>query len=195
MLLLADRNFPGHNLWGLAADTGADLLWRIKHKQVFVTVKVLPDGSFISIMPTPAETVRHGQARAQGRVLPDLPQGHTVRVIEYTVTVRAADDSSRTEPFRLVTTIVDHERAPAAQLAAVYQQRWENEASKPQCCHSRGWSASPCAPSGSVLIRSAWLFSQGRRVCAPRGSRCSARSRSTSAGSARTTVSRARGCR
>jgi hypothetical protein len=27
MLLLADRNFPGHELWGLAAETGADLLW------------------------------------------------------------------------------------------------------------------------------------------------------------------------
>jgi hypothetical protein len=129
MLLLADRNFPGHDLWGLAAGTGADLLWRIKHKQVFVTVKVLPDGSFISIMPTPAETVRHGQARARGRVLPEPPQGHTVRIIEYTVTVRASDGSSRTEPFRLVTTILDHELAPAAQLAAVYQQRWENESS------------------------------------------------------------------
>ena len=30
MLLLADRNFPGWELWGLAAGTGADLAWRIK---------------------------------------------------------------------------------------------------------------------------------------------------------------------
>src|SRR3954464_15123314 len=28
MLLLADRNFAGHELWGLAAATGADLIWR-----------------------------------------------------------------------------------------------------------------------------------------------------------------------
>jgi hypothetical protein len=30
MLLLADRNFPGWELWGLAAGTGADPAWRIK---------------------------------------------------------------------------------------------------------------------------------------------------------------------
>lgn len=28
MLVLADRDFPGHDLWGQAAATGADLLWR-----------------------------------------------------------------------------------------------------------------------------------------------------------------------
>lgn len=67
MLLLCDRAFAGHELWGLAADTGADLLWRIKSNQVFVPVEVLPDGSFISVMPTPAEGIRHGQARAKAR--------------------------------------------------------------------------------------------------------------------------------
>jgi hypothetical protein len=30
MLLLADRNFPGHQLWGEAIATGADLAWRLK---------------------------------------------------------------------------------------------------------------------------------------------------------------------
>ena len=29
MLALADRNFPGYDLWGQAAATGADLLWRV----------------------------------------------------------------------------------------------------------------------------------------------------------------------
>jgi hypothetical protein len=126
MLLLADRNFPGHELWGLAAGTGADLLWRIKKNNVFVPLQVLPDGSFTSVMPTPAENVRHGQARAAGRVLPEPPEGHTVRIIEYTVTVHGAD-ATRTETFRLVTTLLDPVAAPAAQLAALYAQRWEIE--------------------------------------------------------------------
>jgi hypothetical protein len=39
MLLLADRNFPGYQLWGMVAATGADLLWRIKGNQVFMVVK------------------------------------------------------------------------------------------------------------------------------------------------------------
>ena len=127
MLLLADRNFPGWELWGLAAGTGADLAWRIKKNLVFTPFKVLPDGSFLSVMPTPAENLRLGQARAAGRIPPGPPEGHTVRIIEYTVTVRAADGTTRIEPFRLATTLLDHQRAPAAGLAALYHQRWESE--------------------------------------------------------------------
>jgi Transposase DDE domain len=51
-----------------------------------------------------------------------------VRIIEYTVTtVRAGDGTTRTEPFRLVTTLLDHQQAPARELAAAYHQRWEIE--------------------------------------------------------------------
>ena len=127
MLLLADRNFPGYELWGMAAGTGADLLWRIKKNQVFVILRVLPDGSFLSVMPTPAENIRHGQARAAGRVLPRPPEGHLIRVVEYSITVTRAGCDARVEPFRLVTTVLDHERAPAARLAEAYHQRWEIE--------------------------------------------------------------------
>ncbi|MGP3961673.1 IS4 family transposase [Nonomuraea sp. 3N208] len=127
MLLLADRNFPGHELWGMAAATGADLVWRIKKNQVFTPVHELPDGSFISIMPTPAENVRYGQARAAGRTLPRPPQGHRVRIIEYTITVKGPGGSTRVEQFRLVTTLLDHRRAPARKLAALYHERWESE--------------------------------------------------------------------
>jgi Insertion element 4 transposase N-terminal/Transposase DDE domain len=127
MLLLADRNFPGYQLWGLAAATGADLLWRVKGNRVLPPLEVLPDGSFISVMATPAENLRHGQARARGRVLPAPPRGHRVRIIEYTVTVRAAGGTTRTELFRLATTLLDGGQAPAADLAALYHQRWEAE--------------------------------------------------------------------
>jgi hypothetical protein len=127
MLLLADRNFAGYELWGLVTATGADMAWRIKKNLVFPPVRVLDDGSFLSVMPTPAENLRRGQARARGKLLPGLPQGHLVRIIEYTVTVTTADGRTRTEPFRLATTLLDCERAPAAQLAAAYYERWEIE--------------------------------------------------------------------
>jgi len=127
MLLLADRNFPGYELWAMAAATGADLLWRIKSNNVFVVLKVLPDGSFLSVMPTPAENVRHGQARAAGKTLPTPPKGHLVRIIEYTIAINNSDGTTRIEPFRLVTTVLDHHQAPAADLATIYHQRWENE--------------------------------------------------------------------
>jgi hypothetical protein len=127
MLLLADRNFAGHELWGMVAATGSDMLWRIKKNLVFPPVEILPDGSFLSIMPTPAENLRHGVARARGHSLGRTPHGHLVRIIEYTITIKTSDGRTRTEPFRLVTTLLNHEQAPAAEIAAVYHERWEIE--------------------------------------------------------------------
>jgi hypothetical protein len=78
-------------------------------------------------MRTPAENVRYGKARAAGRVPAGPGEGHLVRIIEYTVTVTGSGGGTRTEPFRLATTLLDHEQAPAAQVAAAYHQRWEIE--------------------------------------------------------------------
>jgi len=125
MLLLADRNFPGHQLWGLAAATGADLLWRAKAGLVLPVLEALPDGSWISVMPTPRDA-REGYTRRR-RGLPPREAGHRIRVVEYTVTAAAGDGTARTESFRLLTTLLDRELAPAADLAALYRQRWESE--------------------------------------------------------------------
>src|SRR3954451_1857572 len=125
MLLLADRNFPGYELWGLAAATGADLAWRIKRTNVFWPGRRLPDGSYLSVMGTPAENLRYGWARRDGRVLPGPPAGHPVRIVEYDVTLDSGDGTVRTEAFRLGTTLLDHEAAPAGALAELYAQRWE----------------------------------------------------------------------
>jgi hypothetical protein len=127
MLLLADRNLAGYELWGLVTAAGADMAWRIKKNLVLPPVKVLDDGSFLSIMPTPAENVRFGQARARGKPLREFPHGHLIRVIEYTVTVTTSDGRTRTEPFRLATTLLDCKQAPARQLAAIYHERREIE--------------------------------------------------------------------
>jgi hypothetical protein len=127
LLLLADRNFPGYDLWTQANATGADLIWRIKKSQVFVPVTVLPDGSFLSRMHTRADTIRLGSARAKGHRCTPRDPSHLVRIIEYAVTIVSADGTSRTELFRLVTTLLDHHEAPARAIADLYQQRWESE--------------------------------------------------------------------
>ena len=49
-----------------------------------------------------------------------------MRVIEYDVANR---DSQSGSPIRLITTILNLEQASAAELAAVYHQRWEFESS------------------------------------------------------------------
>jgi hypothetical protein len=117
MLVLADRNFLGFDLFRQAAATGADLLWRAKADRRLPVERELPDGSYRSRLVEP-------DTNGKGAAIP-------VRVIEYTLdrdpdTGRPLPASKR-ETYRLVTTILDHEAAPAGELAALYSQRWEFE--------------------------------------------------------------------
>ena len=111
MLCLADRGYFGFELWKQAAATGAELLWRVRKNIVLACEKRLSDGSYVSrIYPTQ-------QDQRRGR------NGVVVRVIEYRL-----EGVERAEPlYRLATTILGHELAPAAELAALYHERWEIE--------------------------------------------------------------------
>lgn len=111
MLCLADRGFFGFDLWNRARTTGAELLWRIRKNLRLACHQRLPDGSYLSrIYPSP-EDRRHNL------------RGVTVRVIDYQLQGVAG-----AEPiYRLLTTILDHEQAPAQELAALYHERWEIE--------------------------------------------------------------------
>jgi hypothetical protein len=126
MLLLADKLFPGYDLWGLAAATRADLLWRLPDNRKLTVTRELPDGSYLSVMPTPAESRRLAQDRFYGRPA-RVPDGHLIRVIPFTITITSRGGRPRTERYRLVTTLLDYQEAPAGQLAALYRQRWESE--------------------------------------------------------------------
>jgi hypothetical protein len=111
MLCLADRNFYGFELWNQAKSTGADLLWRLKKNLRLPCEKKLPDGSFLSRVYASEKDQRHKH------------NGVVVRVVEYKL--EGVPDS---EPiYRLLTTILEHEVAPAEELAALYHERWEIE--------------------------------------------------------------------
>lgn len=111
MLCLGDRNFYGFELWTQACATGADHLWRVKKNLRLPCKKRLPDGSYLSRVYASAKDQRHGR------------NGVVVRVIEYKL-----EGVPGAEPlYRLATTILDHEVAPAAELAALYHERWEIE--------------------------------------------------------------------
>lgn len=111
MLCLADRNFFSFELWNRARATGADQLWRIKKNLRLPVEKRLPDGSYLSrIYRSPQD--RRRQTR-----------GVVVRVIEYRL--EGVEDGNPI--YRLLTTILDHEQAPAEELAALYHERWEIE--------------------------------------------------------------------
>ncbi len=111
MLCLADRNFFGFELWRQGSSTGADLLWRIKKNISLPCEKWLPDGSYLSRIYESQKDQRKKQ------------NGIVVRVIEYRL-----EGVADSEPiYRLLTTILDHEDGTAAELAALYHERWEIE--------------------------------------------------------------------
>ena len=99
MLCLADRNFFGFALWQQAQGTGADLLWRMKKNMRLACESRLADGSYLSHVYPCERDWRH------------KTHGIAVRVIDY----------------RLATTILNPNQAPASELAALYHERWEIE--------------------------------------------------------------------
>ena len=111
MLCLADRFFPSYPLWQKAAQSGADLLWRVPQNRRLDLDQRLADGSYLTrIYPSPAARRKHRRAIV-------------ARVIEYQLKgVPGAEPM-----YRLITTILDPKRAPAHELAALYHERWEIE--------------------------------------------------------------------
>lgn len=115
MLCMADRLFPGYELWKQFAATGSHLLWRAKTAVKLDKIKVLTDGSYLAKW-LPDEERKKG--------------GHPVivRVIEYRLKDPGADEDKE-ETYRLITTILDPAEATAEALAGLYPQRWEIEIS------------------------------------------------------------------
>ena len=111
MLCLADRCFPGFELWEQARATGADLVWRGKKNLRLPCIERFADGSYLSVI-YPSLRDRRNKTN-----------GVEVRVIEYIL-----EGVPEAEPFyRLLTTIMDPEKAPAHELAALFHERWEIE--------------------------------------------------------------------
>ncbi|MGH9440202.1 MAG: IS4 family transposase, partial [Terriglobia bacterium] len=116
MLCLADRYYFSYHLWQSASQTKAHLLWRVKTNLILEPEKFLPDGSYL------ATVYKSSADRKQKK------NGIQVRVIEYKFKwIRG------TGTYRLITTILDYEKAPADELAAVYHERWEIETALGEC--------------------------------------------------------------
>lgn len=111
MLCLADRFFPGYQLWQAATRTGADLLWRTRQNARLEVDRRLPDGSYLSRLYLCISDRRNRR------------KAIVVRVIDY----RLKDVPDAEPVYRLLTTILDPKQAPARELAALYHERWEIE--------------------------------------------------------------------
>jgi hypothetical protein len=111
MLCLADRFFPAYKLWNKARQTGAELLWRVRQNARLEMDRRLADGSYLSRIYA-STSDRRNQRHAM-----------VVRVIDY----RLKDMPDAEPVYRLITTLLDPEQAPAQELAALYHERWEIE--------------------------------------------------------------------
>jgi hypothetical protein len=114
-LVLADRNMLGVQLWTAFRERGAHLLWRLKSPVATRPQAVLADGSWLARVRMDKHTA--AALRRSGR---PVPAALTVRVLEYTL-------PGSDELYRLATSLRDPAAAPAAELAALYHQRWESE--------------------------------------------------------------------
>ena len=104
MLVLLDRAFDANAFLREVAGTGAMLLARSKSTRNPRVLEHLPDGSYLSCL-----------------------DGLAVRIIEADLTMTGADGSRVRDRYRLITTLLDHRRYPAAALVRLYHERWEIE--------------------------------------------------------------------
>ncbi len=104
MLVLADRGFDSDEFVRAVHGSGAALLLRGCASRRPVVLKVLHDGSYLSVIAA-------------------VP----VRIIEAQVTVACADGSTHQGSYRLITTLLDARRHPGGRLVALYHERWQVE--------------------------------------------------------------------
>jgi hypothetical protein len=143
MLCLADRGLLGFDLWRRAAATGAALLWRAGATFTLPVLERHGDGSYRS------ELRWNAWCTSTDRT--SIP----VRVIEYTLPGAPTADAS----YRLVTSVLEPERAPAAELAALYHERWEMETAFDELkTHLRGGQRVLRSKTPELVRQEAWGF-------------------------------------
>lgn len=108
MLILADRMYFTYENLKLVLEKGADLLWRIKKNTKLKIIENLSDGSSLA------------KIYSSERDWKNDTNGIKVRLIEYQI-------KGKNELYRLITTMLNHNEAPAEELAALYGERWKVE--------------------------------------------------------------------
>ncbi|HEY1001102.1 MAG TPA: IS4 family transposase, partial [Streptosporangiaceae bacterium] len=129
ILNLADRGFFSMHRWIRFSARGADLAWRIKNGAKSVplkTIKTLPDGSELVIMHE-SDGMRTRRRRDTGNPHAGRFPDTTARLVTFTITAVTRSGRTKTTRMRVLTTLLDHEACPAAEIAALYAERWQIE--------------------------------------------------------------------
>lgn len=143
MLCLADRGLLSFDLWRQASATGAALLWRAGVTFTLPILERFSDGSYRS------------ELRWNRKCTSPDKSPIPVRVIEYTLPGLVAGPAS----YRLVTTLVNPTRAPAAELATLYHERWEMETAFDELkTHLRGGQRVLRSKTPELVRQETWGF-------------------------------------
>jgi hypothetical protein len=125
-LNLADRGFFPMDRWIRFSAAGAHLLWRVKNgaKSVpFKTVRILKDGSELVLLRESSGMRGRRRKNAGNKALPYLPDT-AARLVCFTVVTRTRSGRTKSTQIRLLTTLLDPDLFPAAELASLYSKRW-----------------------------------------------------------------------
>ncbi len=128
MLVIVDRGLHSLRLWESILERGGACLFRVSSQVRLPALKILPDGSYISVLlPNVKQSPIRKAATRKGRGDPDiaaaflLDKGTACRVIDYQV------GTGSQETIRLITSLLDPDEGSAPTLAALYHERWEIE--------------------------------------------------------------------
>ncbi|NUP52645.1 MAG: IS4 family transposase [Catenulispora sp.] len=105
-VVLFDAGFPSVRLFQLAAEHQVAVVMRAEARIARNPVQVLGDGSYLARL----DTAKKSGAKRIGSVM--------VRVIEYHLGGKKV---------RLLTSLLDPQEAPAAEIAQLYVERWQTE--------------------------------------------------------------------
>jgi len=125
MLCLADRGFYSFERFQNARASGAELLWRATANMLLPREQPLADGSYLT---------RVYRSQPDQRAQRD---GVAVRVVEYRLDDPGLPESE--QRYRLISTLLDPDAAPASELGVLYSERWEIEGALDEFkTHQRG---------------------------------------------------------
>ena len=147
-----DRNFPGHELITAILDAGGHVVARVK-EGISLPVEPggwLPDGSRLTWLNAPS-----------GKKDDRLP----VRAAEHNVVLPCGDGKEVSETCTVITTLLDHQAAPADAVRKTYLTRWSASETtfgedKATITGAGNRTSGPVLRSGSprLVIQEAWAW-------------------------------------
>ena len=139
---LADRGFPSHQAALDMRDAGADFVWRTSSSWKLARCgKPLADGTYLTRLTSRGRTMKARVVEFRIDFLTQLPAGHpllTDRDADATVTVTDGAAAGLpdvaglvtvqvSQTFTLITSLLGIKAYPAADIAALYGDRWTVE--------------------------------------------------------------------